>query len=56
MPLQLQLLECSGGIRLIDLLSSTDQSEGMSGLFNLARPAPLHYDDNGWLDLTNVRE
>lgn len=55
-PLRLELVERSGGIWLVDLQSSAIQNKFMSGLFNLARPASWARDDNGRLDLDNVRE
>jgi len=54
-PLMAQLVEKSGGVWMIDLRPGTDRKE-LSGLFNLAHAAPWGRDDNGRLDLNNVRE
>jgi hypothetical protein len=55
-PLQLQLVVRSGGIWLVDLVTSDSEKNSVSGLFNLARPAPWARDKNERLDLTNVRK
>jgi hypothetical protein len=55
-PLMLQLVEKSGGIWLVNLVPFPGQNGVMRGLFNLARPAPWAHDDNGRLDLDEVRE
>ncbi|MBT0962760.1 hypothetical protein [Denitromonas iodatirespirans] len=55
-PLLLQLVERSGGIWLVDLTKGRGNGDTLTGLFNLARPAPWARDDNGQLDLENVKE
>lgn len=52
----LQLVERSGGVWLIDLSRDATGGQMLTGLFNLARPAPWARDDNGQLDLRNVKE
>lgn len=54
MPVLLQLVERTGGIWLVDLVPRTGGA--VTGLFNLARPADWARDDNGRLDLGNVKE
>lgn len=54
-PLMAQLVEKTGGIWLIDLHPGRDRRD-LSGLFNLAYAAPWARDDNGKLDLNNLRE
>lgn len=54
-PLMAQLVEKNGGVWLIDLHSDRDRHY-LSGLFSLARAAPWSRDDNGKLDLNNIRE
>jgi hypothetical protein len=55
--LLLQLIEKNGGIWVIVLQQREDgKSKIYSGLFNLANAAPWGHDDNGRLDIGNLRE
>lgn len=54
-PLMMQLVERTGGIWLVELRPASDRKV-LSGLFKLAHAAPWARDDNGRLDLANVRE
>ena len=54
-PMMMQLVERTGGVWLVELHPGANRKE-LSGLFNLAHAAPWARDDNGRLDLSNVRE
>jgi hypothetical protein len=54
-PFLLQLVEKTGGIWLVDLMQDKT-GELYTGLFDLAYPAPWKKDNNGKLDLNNLRE